>query len=155
MALDDTQFARSLTQAFESTLGSVQKVSKRFSFPLRQRHAVDYALPGVALIGDAAHSIHPLAGQGVNLGLKDAQVLADELARAIQRGIPLSDFSILRRYQRIRKPDNLAMMTLMESFKRLFGSQHPGLQLLRNVGMGGLDKLPLVKNRLAKQAMGL
>jgi 2-octaprenylphenol hydroxylase len=155
MALDDEAFARRLGSTFEHKLGEITQVAQRYSFPLRQRHALDYAQPGFALVGDAAHTIHPLAGQGMNLGLADAQVLATEIARAIRRRVPLSDYSILQRYARSRKGANLGMMALMEGFKRLFGSQSPELQVIRNMGMRQVDGLPLVKNMLARQAMGL
>lgn len=155
MALDEEGFARALERAFEHRLGRVEQVAERFSFPLRQRHAVDYVRPGFALVGDAAHTIHPLAGQGVNLGLMDASVLAGEIRRAVERGIPLTDESILRRYQRQRKADNLTMMAAMEGFKRLFGSNNPGLHLLRNIGMSQVNNLPQLKNLLARQAMGI
>ncbi|MGH1471873.1 MAG: UbiH/UbiF/VisC/COQ6 family ubiquinone biosynthesis hydroxylase [Cellvibrionaceae bacterium] len=155
MMKTDEEFLETLSSAFEYKLGSVESVAQRFSFPLRQRHAVDYAQPGVALIGDAAHTIHPLAGQGVNLGLLDVQVLASEIIRAKKRGIPLSDFSLLKRYQRQRKSDNLSMMATMEGFKRLFGSDNPTLHVLRNEGMERLNSLPMLKNVIAKKAMGL
>jgi 2-octaprenylphenol hydroxylase len=155
MALDDKAFARRLGLAFEHKLGEITRVARRFSFPLRQRHALDYAQPGFALVGDAAHTIHPLAGQGVNLGLADAQSLAAEIARAMRRRVPLSDYSILQRYARSRKGSNLGMMALMEGFKRLFGSRRPELQVIRNLGLRQVDGLPRLKNLLARQAMGL
>ncbi|MCW8195422.1 UbiH/UbiF/VisC/COQ6 family ubiquinone biosynthesis hydroxylase [Proteobacteria bacterium 005FR1] len=155
MALDDESFARRLGATFEHKLGDITRVASRYSFPLRQRHALDYVQPGFALVGDAAHTIHPLAGQGVNLGLADAQALAAELARAMRRRIPLSDYSVLQRYARSRKGTNLGMMAVMEGFKRLFGSRSPELQVIRNMGMRQMDGLPMVKNLLARQAMGL
>ena len=154
-ALDDLAFRIRLTQAFEAKLGQVQWVDQRFSFPLQQRHAKRYIAPGLALVGDAAHVIHPLAGQGVNLGLLDVIALVDELDRASKRQIPLGDYSILRRYQRARMGPNLAMMGLMEGFKRLFGSRHGWLQLLRNTGMTGVGRVPLLRAELARRAMGL
>lgn len=154
MTLNDEQFARALGSAFEYKLGKVIQVSRRFSFPLRQRYAPSYVRPGFALAGDAAHTIHPLAGQGVNLGLSDGQALAAEIQRATQRGVPLYDYSILRRYSRGRKGANLAMMAVMEGFKRLFGTQSPGLHLLRNLGMRQVNSLPGLKNLLAREAMG-
>lgn len=155
MSLDDETFSQKLASAFEYRLGNIESVAKRFSFPLRQRHAIDYIQTGVALIGDAAHTIHPLAGQGVNLGLQDADVLAHEIARAVTRGVPLDDLSVLKRYQRQRKPENLLMMSAMEGFKQLFGSEQPSLHVLRNVGMGQINELPLLKQLIAKKAMGL
>jgi 2-octaprenylphenol hydroxylase len=155
LALDDEGFARRLGAAFEHKLGEISRVDRRFNFPLRQRHALDYIQPGFALIGDAAHTIHPLAGQGVNLGLADAQALAAEIARAMRRRVPLADYSILQRYARSRKGSNLGMMALMEGFKRLFGSRRPELQVIRNLSMRQVDGLGGLKRILARQAMGL
>jgi len=155
MALDDRAFCQALGAALEWRLGEVEHSDKRFCLPLRQRHAVQYIQPGIALAGDAAHSIHPLAGQGVNLGLLDAAVLRQEIHRAVDREIPLSDASILRRYQRQRLGNNLGMMGAMEAFKRLFGSRQLPLRWLRNEGMAQLDNLPMLKNFMIKQAMGL
>jgi len=155
MALDDEAFCNQLGQAFEHRLGRVEQTAERFCLPLWQRHAKDYYKPGVALVGDAAHTIHPLAGQGVNLGFQDAAMLAQEIERACERGIPLGETQILRRYQRVRKQDNLAMMAAMESFKRLFGSDDMLLRWLRNEGMRRVDSLSFLKNTVVKRAMGL
>ena len=155
MALDDGQFCDELTQASERCLGAVTSVSRRYKFPLRQNHAVDYVLPRVALVGDAAHTIHPLAGQGVNLGFADVAALADEVTRALMRDIDVGDESILKRYQRRRKPENLATMGAMEGFKNLFSADQLPLRLLRSLGMSQLDKMTPLKNEIIKRAMGL
>ncbi len=155
MGLDDDAFAQSLTRHFEGRLGEVLACSKRFSFPLRQRHAVDYVKDGIVLVGDAAHTIHPLAGQGINLGFADAQALADELKRALRRGLMLSDNVALARYQRRRKGDNLAMMAAMEGFQHLFESPAMPLRLARNLGMSLLDRAVPLKRQIIARAMGL
>ncbi|MEZ0151033.1 MAG: UbiH/UbiF/VisC/COQ6 family ubiquinone biosynthesis hydroxylase [Candidatus Reddybacter sp.] len=155
MALDKAEFCRELTITSEGALGTIESVSERLQFPLTQRHGVDYVQPGIALIGDAAHTIHPLAGQGVNLGFSDARVLAEELARALEQSSGLGGLQTLKRYQRRRKPDNLAMMATMEGFKRLFEREELPVRLLRNIGMSGLDRLPSLKNSLIRQAMRL
>ena len=155
MALEDDQFCQQLSRASEHCLGEVLKIEKRHLIPLRQSHATDYVMPRVALIGDAAHSIHPLAGQGANLGFSDAQVLAEEIAEAFARDLDLGDESVLKPYQRRRKPENLATMAAMEGFKRLFGSQNSTLRLLRNYGLSAINGLGAIKNKLIKQAMGL
>ena len=155
MALDDKEFCQTLSQASEHCLGKILKTEKRHLIPLRQSHAVDYVMPRVALLGDAAHSIHPLAGQGANLGFSDAQVLAEEIASAYGRQLDLGDLSVLKRYQRRRKPENLAAMAAMEGFKRLFGAQNSTLRLIRNYGLSAINNLGAIKNKLIKQAMGL
>ncbi|RBW48961.1 UbiH/UbiF/VisC/COQ6 family ubiquinone biosynthesis hydroxylase [Marinobacter sp. F3R11] len=155
MTLDDTAFVSELEQAIESELGTIEAVSRRFAFPLRQRHAKDYVAQGVVLIGDAAHTIHPLAGQGANLGYGDVRVLLEELARARNSGLSPAHELVLARYQRRRKGDNLSMMLAMEGFKQLFGRDELPFRWLRNTGMRWLDGVAPVKNRIAAEAMGL
>lgn len=155
MALDDQSFQTRLGAAFEHRLGAIEKVSKRFSFPLRQRHAVDYVSRGIALVGDAAHTIHPLAGQGANLGFADVEVLSSEVKRGLSRGLSVSEPSLLRRYQRSRKADNLTMMATMEGFKRLFEADNGLIRLARNSGLKQVQSLPALKNQIIRRAMGL
>lgn len=155
MALDDDQFCTALAQASENRLGAVLETDQRFVFPLRQRHAKQYVKPGFAAIGDAAHTIHPLAGQGVNLGLMDAAALAEVVLQAVEKQEDWSSEYILRRFQRARHSDNLQMAATMEGFKRLFNTEQPALRLLRNVGMNLMNATPQVKNHLVLQAMGL
>jgi 2-octaprenylphenol hydroxylase len=153
--LNDLDFSHTLAEAFENKLGNIVSLTPRHHFPLQQRHCKDYFKPGLVVAGDAAHTIHPLAGQGVNLGLQDVVVLADEIHRASQRHIPLSDVSILKRYQRRRKGPNLAMMGAMEGFKQLFSQKELPFQWLRNEGMNQIARIPFVKRRLMREAMGL
>ncbi|ARN73691.1 UbiH/UbiF/VisC/COQ6 family ubiquinone biosynthesis hydroxylase [Oceanicoccus sagamiensis] len=155
MALDDAEFSLDLARAFEHRLGEVTDVSRRFSFPLRQRHAVDYIKTGIALVGDAAHTIHPLAGQGVNLGLMDALALSEELLRAEQRALNPGSLPVLQRYQRRRKAANLSMMAGMEGFKRLFEQPSLPVRWARNAGLRWLNKATPLKNQVMRQAMGL
>jgi 2-octaprenylphenol hydroxylase len=154
IAMSENDFCQSLSLASEHWLGRVQSSARRHSFVLSQRHAVDYYRGPLVLIGDAAHSIHPLAGQGANLGLQDAEVLAQELQRAVRTGRPLHDPIILSRYQHRRQPANLAMMAVMEGFRHLYADQPLVLRWLRNTGMRAVDGLPLIKQQLMRQVLG-
>jgi 2-polyprenylphenol 6-hydroxylase len=155
MALDDEAFNLALQQAFEFKLGKVEQVAQRFAFPLWQKHAIDYVQDGIALIGDAAHTIHPLAGQGVNLGLLDVISLTEAITMALAKGEDYASHQTLSRYQRQRKGSNLGMMLVMEGFKHLFASDDLSLRWIRNLGISGVDSMPLIKNHLMKKAMGL
>lgn len=153
-ALDDDAFGRELTRASGACLGDIRVVSPRPGFPITELHASEYVRPGLALIGDAAHVVHPLAGQGINLGLLDAGILAEEILNARERGLPFHHDGALARYQRRRRGQNLVMQNAFRGFKVLFEQRDPRLRLLRNLGMGWVDRLPPVKTLLARQALG-
>lgn len=155
LSLSDEDFCAQLGLAFEHRLGKVLSVGSRFAFPLRQRHAKNYVVPGIALVGDAAHTIHPLAGQGVNLGFKDVAALSEEILRAHAFGLNLGELASLQRYQRRRQADNLVMMAAMEGFKRLFSAEQPVIRLLRNQGMRLFNRAAALKQHVVMQAMGL
>lgn len=154
MALDEDAFKAALGAALEGRLGRISHCDQRHAHPLHQCHATRYAAPGLTLVGDAAHAIHPLAGQGVNLGLADVMVLVQELERAHKRGLPLNHSSVQDRYQRARMPHNLAAMAAMESFKRLFGNSNPYVGLVRNIGLSLAGQLPGLKLRFMQLASG-
>ncbi len=154
-ALDDEAFCAELGCAFEHRAGKILGADRRLRFPLRRCHARQYHRQGVVLVGDAAHTIHPLAGQGVNLGLMDAAVLAQEMIRAMQRGDDWWAAHILDRYQRRRRGENAAMMAAMSGFQHLFGAADPGVRWLRNTGLKLTNKMPLVKALFMEQASGL
>ncbi|MDZ7888870.1 MAG: 2-octaprenyl-3-methyl-6-methoxy-1,4-benzoquinol hydroxylase [Pseudomonas sp.] len=155
MVLDDAAFCHELGKAFEWRLGDVLESDPRHCIPLRQRHAKRYVEPGLALIGDAAHTIHPLAGQGVNLGFLDAAVLAEVLLHALERGENLADIKVLGRFERRRMPHNLAMMAAMEGFERLFQADPLPLRWLRNSGLNLVDGANEAKALFVRQALGL
>ncbi|KHK65017.1 2-octaprenyl-3-methyl-6-methoxy-1,4-benzoquinol hydroxylase [Pseudomonas frederiksbergensis] len=155
MALDDSAFCNELERAFEGQLGTVLSADPRLCVPLRQRHAKRYVAEGLALIGDAAHTIHPLAGQGVNLGFLDAAVLAEVLLQATARGERLADVKVLSRYERRRMPHNLALMAAMEGFERLFQADPLPVRWLRNTGLKLVDRLPEAKALFVREALGL
>ena len=155
MALDDDGFCHELELAFEGRLGAVLSADPRVCVPLRQRHAKRYVAEGLALIGDAAHTIHPLAGQGVNLGFLDAAVLAHVLLQGVDRGERLADIKVLSRFERRRMPHNLALMAAMEGFQRLFQADSLTARLLRNSGLKWVNQMPEAKAVFVRQALGL
>ncbi len=151
--LADEDLRQAILQAFPACLGGLGKVLARGSFPLCRQHAQHYVRPGLALVGDAAHRINPLAGQGVNIGFLDAAALAEVLLAA--RPSQLASLSTLSRYERMRRFENLKMMTAMDVFYHAFSNDLPPLKLLRNLGLGLADKLTPVKHKVMAEAMGL
>jgi 2-octaprenylphenol hydroxylase len=154
MALDDEAFSEQLGEAFEYRLGSVNTVSARAVFPLGHGHVDHYVGQGLALIGDAAHNIHPLAGQGANLGIMDAACLAEVIADALQAQRQWSAVHTLRKYERRRKGDNRLMEATMTGFKHLFGNDNPFFTEIRNIGLNVADHAGPIKHMLIKQALG-
>ncbi len=154
LAQDDETFCTTLTRASEAELGAVIAVDQRFSFPLRQQHAFSYVAEHLALIGDAAHTIHPLAGQGANLGLADASSLARLLADIRFTDELPGDLCVLERYQRERRPQNLLMTGLMEFLKRVYSVDDPAVGWLRNVGSRAFNRNALLKRMLIQGASG-
>jgi len=155
MELDDAGFCAALGEAFDYRLGKVLDCGERLLFPLRRQYAERYVAPRLALVGDASHVVHPLAGQGVNLGLKDVRELSDTLLQARQKQRDIGSLSVLRRYERARKGDNMATMLVMDGFKHLFGSRVAPLRWARNLGLNLVDAAPPLKNQIMRAAMGL
>lgn len=155
LALDDGGFRVALEEAFQSRLGAIGEVGPRAAFPLRLQHAEVYVRPRLALIGDAAHAIHPLAGQGVNLGFLDAAELAAALITARERGRDIGGLWALRRYERARRGENALMLGAMDGFKRLFSNRVLPLVALRSAGLAATDRLGPVKRLFMRHAMGL
>tara|TARA_R110001606_G_C15404643_1_gene654150 strand:+ start:27244 stop:28458 length:1215 start_codon:yes stop_codon:yes gene_type:complete len=152
--LDDERFKQVLSKAFESTLGDITNVSRRASFPLKLSHADHYVDVGFALVGDAAHTIHPLAGQGVNIGLLDAATLAEIVLEAHGKGRNIGSLHTLNKYQRRRKADNLIMQLTMDAFKRVFGSDIAPIRWTRRFGLQTVNKQGLLKKLFMSQAAG-
>jgi 2-octaprenylphenol hydroxylase len=155
LKLDDAGFCAALTEASDARLGKVLSSTRRAAFPLQRLHAKDYVRGRFALAGDAAHAVHPLAGQGVNLGLLDAAALAETILEAARAGRDIGDLGVLRRYERWRKGDNLAMIFALDGFKRLFSNDVAPLTTLRNAGLRAVDRFTPLKHAFVRRAMGL
>jgi len=152
--LTNASFSAALLEATEGELGAPLATGKRLSFPLVQQHALSYGAEGVALLGDAAHAIHPLAGQGANLGFADARALAKELSAARLEGLSPGDLRVLKRYERARKVHNGVAALGMEGFHRLFTTSLPGFGLVRNLGLDFVDQNTRLKRLAIDLASG-
>jgi 2-octaprenyl-3-methyl-6-methoxy-1,4-benzoquinol hydroxylase len=144
-----------LVATFPDCLGEIIQILGVASFPLKRQHAQSYVKQGVALVGDAAHMINPLAGQGVNIGLLDAAALAEVLVDAHSKGKNIADLTVLKRYESMRRTENLKMMTLMDVFYKSFSNDILPVKLIRNLGLGLAQRLTPVRNKAMKAAMGL
>ena len=152
LGLPEKELCERVVRASQHVLGEMRLVTRPAAFPLNFVHVKKLVQPHLALIGDAAHGIHPLAGQGVNLGLRDAQELASViLSRGLQPDC--GDYLLLRRYERARKEDILAMELVTDGLQKLFSHTHPTLIRLRNLGLEITNRLPLIKDRLMQQAL--
>ena len=154
-SLSSEELIVELTTTFPDCLGKINKILGLASFPLKRQHAQQYVKPGVALVGDAAHMINPLAGQGVNIGLLDAAALAEVIIEASNKGEDIADISVLKRYEKMRRNDNLRMMTVMDAFYRIFSNEIQPVKFLRNMGLGLVERVLPAKNKVMRIAMGL
>jgi 2-octaprenylphenol hydroxylase len=154
LSMADDDFNKTVTSAFQHRLGQLRKIDRVLDFPLHMRHVKQYVKPYVALIGDAAHTLHPLAGQGVNLGIADAYNLAQNVQHALQKGRFINDWQALRRYERSRKADNWQMIAFVELFKRLFASRLPWAIHARAVGLNFTHQYALLKTFFVRHATG-
>ncbi|MCC4237852.1 FAD-dependent 2-octaprenylphenol hydroxylase [Vibrio anguillarum] len=155
LSLSELEFNKILTAEFDHRLGLCEVVGERAAFPLKMRYARDFALQRIALVGDAAHTIHPLAGQGVNLGLLDAASLAQELLTLWHQGEDIGLLKNLRGYERWRKTEAAKMIAAMQGFKDLFEGDNPAKKLIRGIGMQLAGQLPGAKDEIMKRALGL
>lgn len=151
----DEEFLTRLQTAFGRRAGRFVKTAKRFAFPLSLTVAHAQALPRAVIIGNAAHSLHPVAGQGFNLCLRDCLALTQRLHQAHRSGADLGDFSLLKDYEAVRVDDQLNVIRFSDGIVRGFSNATPGLTLARNLGLVTFDLLPLAKQTLARYAMGL
>jgi len=152
LGLSDEALGDCVAQASNYSLGNMQLITPPLGFPLNRVHVKSLIKPRLVLIGDAAHGIHPLAGQGVNLGLRDARELSSLLSQFDGIG-DCGDYSVLRCYERSRKEDILAMEWVTDGLQKLFGSEHATIIRLRNLGFEITNRLPILKNRLMQHAL--
>ncbi|TJZ92264.1 2-octaprenyl-6-methoxyphenyl hydroxylase [Paracoccus gahaiensis] len=154
-ALSDDDFLAVLRPRFGDFLGGLRRAGPRFTYPLSLSLAERYAAPRVALVGDAAHGVHPVAGQGLNLGLRDVAALAEVLVEAARRGEEIGSELVLERYQGWRRFDGTALALGMDGVNRLFGTDNALISALRGAGMGIVTALPGLRRGFMRQAAGL
>ena len=152
---DPTEFGRQVTEASGRVLGDAVLDSGRAGFPLALWHAREYVQPRLALVGDAAHTIHPLAGQGVNLGFLDAASLVEVLGDAAESGGDLAGMRALRRYARWRRAENTLLLGTTDTLNRLFGERSVGVAAARRLGLALVSAQPAMRRVLVQRALGL
>jgi 2-octaprenyl-6-methoxyphenol hydroxylase len=154
LRLDDARFAREIRRRLGDYLGSLHTVGRRWNYPLSAMLAHRYVDTRLALAGDAAHGIHPIAGQGLNLGFRDAIALARLVIQAKQAGQDVGSDALLARYQRERRPDNLAMLGMTDGLDRLFSTGNPAVRLARDLGLSAVNRAVPLKRVFMRTAMG-
>ena len=155
IALPDAAFAAELAARFGDFLGAVEPIGPRWSYPLTLLMAEEYIAPRLALVGEAAHVIHPIAGQGLNLGIRDVAALAELVIDTRRLGLDIGDESVLERYQHWRRFDVLALAAVTDSLNRLFSNSVPPLRLARDVGLAAVNLITPLKRLLMRDAMGI
>jgi 2-octaprenyl-6-methoxyphenol hydroxylase len=155
MALDAAAFAAEIERRFGPSLGRLRPIGGRFAYPLTLVHAERYVDHRLALLGDAAHAIHPIAGQGLNLGLRDVAALAEAIVDAQRLGLDIGDGLALERYQRWRRFDNLVLMAVTDGMNRLFSNDIAPVRLVRDLGLAAVNRVPPLKRLLMRHAMGM
>ncbi len=154
LALDDAAFTREAARRLGPHLGAIRLLGRRWSYPLSALLADRWVDTRLALIGDAAHGIHPIAGQGLNLGFRDIQALGDLVAEAVAAGEDPGSPALLRRYQAARRPDTLMMFAATDALDRLFSTNNPLVRTARDLGLGAVQRLPGLKRFFMQAAMG-
>lgn len=155
MALDDATFTRELARRLGAHLGEIRVIGRRWSYPLAAMHAERYYDTRLALVGDAAHGVHPIAGQGLNLGFLDVGSLGGLIGDAVAAGVDVGSQDLLRRYQAQRRPDVLMMLAATDVLDRLFSTNNPVLRAARDVGIAAVHRMPRLKRMFMRRAMGL
>jgi len=155
LALDEAAFAAEIERRFGPSLGGLRAIGGRWIYPLTLVHAERYVDNRLALLGDAAHAIHPIAGQGLNLGLRDVAALAEAVVDARRLGLDIGDALVLERYQRWRRFDNLVLMAVTDGLNRLFSNDLAPLRLVRDLGLAAVNQLPPLKRLFMRHAMGM
>lgn len=155
MAMNDADFLEALRPAFGSFLGDLTLTGKRFSYPLGLTLANRFIADRIALIGDAAHGVHPIAGQGLNAGLRDVAALVDVLTDAKQRGEDIGAPAVLARYEQWRRFDTATLAAATDTFNKLFSNDNPLLRAVRDAGMGLINSAPGLRRRFIREAAGL
>lgn len=155
LAMDEAEFILEIEKRLGTHLGKITLASKRFCYPLSLTHAKTYTANRLALVGDAAHAIHPIAGQGFNLGIRDIGVLAGLLIETKQLGLSVGTLDILSQYEKARRRDNMLMITVTDALNRLFSNNNTPLRTARTLGLATLQKLPFMKKFFMQHAMGM
>ncbi|MBO1074953.1 UbiH/UbiF/VisC/COQ6 family ubiquinone biosynthesis hydroxylase [Roseomonas marmotae] len=154
LALPDEAYGREIERRMGGHLGRVTPIGRRWSYPLAALHATRYADTRLALVGDAAHGIHPIAGQGLNLGFRDVAALAELVVEAVAANQDPGGAGLLARYQAARRPDALLMLGATHALERLFGNSLPPVRLARRLGLAAVQRMPALKRAFARRAMG-
>jgi 2-octaprenyl-6-methoxyphenol hydroxylase len=155
LAMDDAAYGHEIGRRLGDHFGAVRPIGRRWHYPLAAMHATRFVAERLALVGDAAHGIHPIAGQGLNVGFRDVAALAELVIEAVNGGLDPGGPALLARYQAMRRPDSLLMLGATHALERLFGNDFGPVRLARDLGIAAVDRIPPLKRFFARRAMGL